>query len=862
MARLDSTQLITFGGIDTKSSPLAEPITRWLRCNNWVPREAGNLELRWGYDTLSASSTTTAFHSLIPFHLWNGFSYILLGQGATLTFYDFANTTVSPVSGTALTSSGRINSYTSQNRLYLGNGTDQRIYNGQFQSMIANGLRAPVATDFINFTISEGTRELSTSEASTITLTVAAGGSFSTTTTGYLVYVALFDTAWNDLGPATMNVGSGRVSVTGTGKKITVGNMLTPATSTQVKLIARTGDGDNIAYFCTNTSTAITVASVVGNTITINATAHGLSTGDVVIQKFTQNAFNDPSPSGILDGVFVVTVLSANQYTIQVETQDASTTGNSSGTVKRIVKAANATASVDVTDTARDTSFQVNSNRGLAPTSVGGSQPGYQFYVSFIYVASVLELDPYSGVSPIYGLHVGNRYAIGTRYAPTERANVRFSGIPAALDDAHWRLLIGRTGDGAEVPYELNDNSGNQVVLPQTGLSTRVIWQPQIDGNAELPTRNGVIPSQCTMFARVGDRIYAADPSSPTIRRSGSELDARSGIFVGDPAQSWADDDIETFPTARPVTGIGEVDYELFVGTRYDCAILSDLSGLLAWRGPWEGIGNAGARSMTKTPYGFFWVTGDKQLATFINGIPQVVSEEYEVGTLSEIGDSYLGEVALTYYKSAKKHKDEIRIECRDTNGNPFTIIHDFRLRDSQSPFGQGYKSIYAGQLGTAFIPVAARDGNYVMKNFAGGANGTLYELYKGASDVGNEYLADAVGLMNLGVDRVEIPWIDWHGDSKVSVSVGTNLKSNLATTDAQRFETLQSGAVQTGEDDFLYRAELSRPQPFSHLFVRFQLTSHSADGNLDLNDPPHVPLENYGRIWDVIPSTGEQRGR
>lgn len=855
MARLDSTQLITFGGVDTKSSPLAEPITRWLRCNNWVPREAGNLELRWGYDTLSASSTTTAFHSLIPFQLWNGFSYILLGQGTGLTFYDFANTTVSPISGTALTASGRINSYTSQNRLYLGNGTDQRVYNGQFQSMVASGLRAPVATDFINFTISEGTRELSTTEASTITLTTGAGGSFSTTTTGYQIFVALFDLSCNDLGPATINVGSGRIAISGVTRKITVGNMLTPAISTQVKLIARTGDGDNIAYFCTNTSTAIVNVSLVSQTLHVQAAAHGLSTGDIVIISITAGV----SPPGLWNGVFQVTVVDANNFTVQVPTFDGSILAIT-GTVKRIVSAANATASVDITDTARDTSFQVNSNRGLAPSSIGGTQPGYQFYVSFIYAVNADEL---AGVtSPIYGLHVGNRYAIGSRYVPTERANVRFSGIPASLDDSHWRLLIGRTGDGAEVPYEITDNDGNFVALPQLGAFTRVVYQPNVDGNSELPTRNGVIPSQCTMFARVGDRIYAADPASPTVRRSGSELDARSGIFVGDPAQSWADDDIETFPTARPVTGIGEVDYELFVGTRYDCAILSDLSGLLAWRGPWEGIGNAGARSMTKTPYGFFWVTGDKQLATFINGIPQVISEEYEVGTLSEIGDSYLGEVALTYYKSAKKHKDEIRIECRDTNGTPFTVIHDFRLRDAQSPYGQGYKSTYAGQLGTAFIPTAARDGNYALKNFAGGANGTLYELYKGANDVGNEYSADAVGLMNLGVERVEIPLIDWHGDSKVSVSVGTTLSSSLTATAAQHFETLQAGTIQTGEDDFLYRAELSRPQPFSHLFVRFQLTSHSADGTLDLNDPPHVPLENYGRIWDVIPSTGEQRGR
>jgi hypothetical protein len=43
--------------------------------------------------------------------------------------------------------------------------------------------------------------------------------------------------------------------------------------------------------------------------------------------------------------------------------------------------------------------------------------------------------------------------------------------------------------------------------------------------------------------------------------------------------------------------------------------------------------------------------------------------------------------------------------------------------------------------------------------------------------------------------------------------------------------------------------------------YVRFQLDSHSADGNLNLNDPPHVPLESYGRIYLAQGLVGDQRG-
>lgn len=46
-------------------------------------------------------------------------------------------------------------------------------------------------------------------------------------------------------------------------------------------------------------------------------------------------------------------------------------------------------------------------------------------------------------------------------------------------------------------------------------------------------------------------------------------------------------------------------------------------------------VGCAGARAFCKSGHGFFWLSGEKELCTFINGVPLVVSDEYQVAELS-----------------------------------------------------------------------------------------------------------------------------------------------------------------------------------------------------------------------------------
>lgn len=862
MAVLRPFEQIDAGGVDSRSNPINMPRNRALRCLNWVPKQAGFWELRWGYSTVTMSTVTaSAIHSMFPYRTWNGTKYVLfMSNDKSLKVLNAGTGAVtSPtVRGTAIASTAKGQGFFANNRFHYGNGTDQKWFDGT--TWRDSGLPALTLTQIQNITVTEGVRELTAAEASSVTLTAAAGGSFpADTLTGHLIYVVLFDTTapsssiGNEIGPATIFVGTGRIKVA-LNNKITVGGMPTPSNANWVKLIGGTIDGGNLAYFFTNTSTNITSCSRSGSTLTVVATAHGMSSGDVAILAGTTN----------FDGVYLVTVVDANTFTVALLARNLSANTGAVGTVKRIVKAANATASVDVLANTQDTSYQVNQNRGLPASSVGGSNPGYQFFAS-IY-------------NPNGGGHVGNRISIGSRALQTGyRSNWHIQGLPDLSGiDTEQTILIGRTGDGAQVPYASADEAGNWTFTQPTASgaleSGIVLWEAEIDGAHELPTRNGIIPSQINMFCLAGDFAYAADSGSPFIRRSGdlSQASERGDTFTGRPEQSWAPDDIDTFPTAEATTAMFEVDQEVFVGTLHDCAISSNLAGIQQWIGPWN-VGVAGPRAGTKCgSHGFYWISGDKQLCTFEQGVPIVISEEYEAAELQQIGDSFLSTVELVYYRNAAQQKDELRIECQLAGGVPYTIIHDFRLREiftaPGSLYGQGYSSQFAGPLATVFTSAQIRDGNGKLQVYSGASTGQIYQLYENADDAGTQYSADLILLVNGGTNRPSVPFIDWYGDSKINVSKGQTLSTSLASNAQFPFEDVTPASnpaqvVQGSENDFLYRAYFDIPE-VQHCYMRFQLTSHSADGNLNLNSPPHIPLENYGRLYEIIAVLGDERER
>jgi hypothetical protein len=827
---------------------------------NWAPKQAGFWELRWGYSSVTMSTVTaSAIHSIFPYRTNAGGKFVLfMSNDKTLKQLDTSTGTVTTPTfrGTAIASAAKGAGFFANNRFKYGNGTDQKWFDGT--TWRDDGLPVLTATQIQGITVTEGVRELTSAQASSVTLTGAGGGSFpADTLTGHLIYAAIFDTSNNEIGPATISVSTGRIKLT-LNQEIQVAGLpdLSGVNANWVKLIGGTIDGGNLAYFFTNTSTNITSVTKGGLTVTFTSAGHGMASGDVAILAGTSDGAGHT-----FDGVYLITVFDANTFSIGlVFSLIPNVTFASGGTVKRIVKAANATTTATVLAPTQDTSYQVNQNLGLAASAIGGASPGYQFFAS-IY-------------NPNGGGHVGNRISIGARALQTGyRTNWHLAGLPNLSGaDSEWTILLGRTGDGAAVPYACADNAVNwQFVLSGQGQTSFILTAANIDGQHELPTRNGIIPSQCNMFCLAGDFAYAADTGSPTLRRSGSFLDDRAGTFTGRPEQSWAPNDIDTFPTAEALTGIFEIDQEVFCGTLHDSALSVNLAGLQFWAaGPWA-VGIAGKRAGTKCgAQGFFWVTGDKQLATFSQGVPITVSDEYELAELAQIGDQYLSTVECVYYRNAAQNKEELRIEAQKSDGTPYTIIHDFKLREVYSApgslYGQGYSSQFGGTLGTVFTSALVRDGNGKIQVFAGGSNGQLYQLYTGADDAGNQYNADLILLAKGGPQRPSVPFINYYGDQNIQITIGRNFSSSLALGAQWGFDPPNSDAnVSTvfpgAEQDFLYRIELT-PSEIQNVYLRFQLLSHSADGNLNLNSPPHIPLENYGRLYEIFADIDGERPR
>src|SRR5262252_7629004 len=118
MARIQPLERVDFGGVDSRSNPINMPTNRLLRCLNWVPKQAGYLELRWGYSTVSMSTVTaTAITGLVGFRLWNATKYVLIFQGTTWNLFAVASGTVSTptIRGAAVGSSAKGNGYVFNN---------------------------------------------------------------------------------------------------------------------------------------------------------------------------------------------------------------------------------------------------------------------------------------------------------------------------------------------------------------------------------------------------------------------------------------------------------------------------------------------------------------------------------------------------------------------------------------------------------------------------------------------------------------------------------------------------------------------------------------------------------------------------
>lgn len=696
--------------------------------------------------------------------------------------------------------------------------------------------------------------------------------------------------------------------------------------STVVTLLAiKPANAAGAKFMVTNTSGIVITLSAQDAT-TVLATVPGgvgsLAVGDV-IALYQEPQVGTTPPTFASNGPFTVTSVTATSFTFTVP--NASQYAGATVAYQQLVVLPHGTTSYtfDIPSWPPTLLQGQGVNSGVDPftgngvillpyadqsspllipaSAIGGDQPGYQFFAS-IY-------------NPLTG-HVGNRVQVGVRIANSGDSEFIVSGlpdftqpsseiqwsqqqnkiptVPLLTSDPEWRILIGRTGDGGEVPYACIDPQGNWICTTSPSQSSITVAGSQVDSNSELPydnfppPRTNVLPHTQESFAnfwREGDRLCGVLKQSPFVYRSGSELDATTGIFVGDPAQAWDPAKIETFPTAEDIiAGFGYMQ-ESWCYTRNDVAQLSELSGEVTWNGPYN-YGIAGSFAFDKGWQSLpFWVSHDRQLVTMLPGGdgPISVSTEYERALLSKIGDEfdasgnplmYMQQTEVVYFRDPDRLIDCLRIKCVDNTGAPFTVIHDFNLRDDSSPYGQGYEEIYLGPLASDYQQVYIRDSMALSRVWAAAGDGQIYQFYTGGLDnvdyadgtQGEAYTADAIQLRYLGGERTAARTLEWYGDNAITWYIYENMlnvdpDSNYwvnVTFDMRPFP----GDAQAAH----YIADIQRPEMI-HCYLWASLTAHPADTPepltpMILNDPPHLPLEEYGRLYLAAPWLGTSRGR
>jgi hypothetical protein len=282
----------------------------------------------------------------------------------------------------------------------------------------------------------------------------------------------------------------------------------------------------------------------------------------------------------------------------------------------------------------------LSAGAGVLPAStVGGSQPGYDFYVA-IY-------NPTTG-------DIGNAVKVGTRLVPGSVKNIDFTGLPnLSGEDTEWVKLILRTGDGGSVAYACADAAGNWFTIANAA-TTGTMNVSEIDGDAEAPSRNSQ-PSAFDKACLAGDFVYGNASGSATIYRSGNAALKRQGTFPGNPEACFAANDIETFPPNDALSCLVAPGQDPWCFSLTASAVLvTDLQGNMYWDGPWP-IGCAGQRAFCKGPDNGYWVSGEKQLCTMTSDGPVSISSEYEAALLAKIGDAYLSETESRMGQASRK---------------------------------------------------------------------------------------------------------------------------------------------------------------------------------------------------------------
>lgn len=225
MAR--TIEIFSAGGFDGRSNPLNFPPNRSLRNVNWNRTEGGWLKMRYGVTapTMSTISVGNVIHSAFQYEQESGSRFILFGQSTALKRMELG--AVGTVTQIATLSNGdQFNAFFANNQLFLGNGADERFYDGTAVRSI--GIRAPTQAEADNVTVSTSS---------------AAGSWVNTVLTGYQLYLMFWNATTQHAGNR-IAIGS-RFEVTTTPIQVVLTGLpdLSGEDTEFLKVIGRTPDG-------------------------------------------------------------------------------------------------------------------------------------------------------------------------------------------------------------------------------------------------------------------------------------------------------------------------------------------------------------------------------------------------------------------------------------------------------------------------------------------------------------------------------------------------------------------------------------------------------------------------------------------
>lgn len=808
-------ETFSFGGVDSRSNPANFPATRSIRSINFTPQASGALRLRAGYTVPSGpTADTIPIHSAVYYEQFSaaylGPQYVLYGKGAAIDLLNMDTGAISTIG--QFGSSNPWGHFRANNRIFMGAGgssypntnftaawaqSDLQSWDGT--TMRPAGLPALAAALVAD----------ASAYASSATVTGVSGTTWSNPSNAEGAPDGAYATAIINDATETMNL------------RLTAYGFSIPTTSTV------TGVAVTITGYCDTGLRALPAQMEIGlnNTLSSIAPAHA-----IYLPTATAEASVTVGSSSDTWGYYGLDPTDVNSPNFGINLLVRGT--DSSRNSEVFLDAAQITVYYALAN-GIVVSQTSSSNGSIAPTQLTGYQLAAAIY------------------NPITQ-HMGNYASIGTLQTVGATATAFVvSGLPAlSAYDSEWEYALGMTDDGGQVPYWFVDANGNNIVIGNSG-TMGTIYIGNLNAQQALPVLNSP-PPPLDKFANVGGIIFGGLAGNPYLSYSNAASDISNADYVGVPFESWPANQQEPLPTGELPTSIHAYQLEGWFFSRNNLCIWSAFllqQGVNPWRGPWPG-GCVAQRAFVETPHGPFWVNAQRQLCTFMENGVISVSDEYEASLLAQIDYSYLSQIEVGYLLDKTSLTDEIVIMGFDSNGNPVTVVHDFTLADDRSEHGQGYQYQYTSLtlncfVGAGFTPRQnVFDTSGQMRLWAGSTQGFFAQLEDGLSDNTSTFAGDYISLISLGNQRRSLIEMEYQGDPDFQFSYLTDysltLKDFIAVTQDQIPENVQQSTrfgVKFGGEEARW------------LYFRAQLTSHPADGNYALTNPPFLPMPSYGAI-------------